>query len=277
MMEPIESHPLYRVHTIDSAMNSFWDFYKKRFVALFLISFVMGLAMQYLGTFIRIDIGDYQTFDMDEMMNKLNEFKWPMIIFTLANILFAVILQYYVLFKPLDSECNFLKCVVKSLRYYIPYLLILVILAFVGSFALFLGLILLLVGALFAAVYVMTLYLFILPIMMVEGPIIAHAIVRTATLAHRNFWNNLGWTSVFIILLLVASILLSGLVLLPFTGSFLSAVSNPENATAALEISTRPLYIILSAVVNAITLPMLPIFSSILYFNARAREAERIL
>jgi uncharacterized membrane protein len=113
--------------------------------------------------------------------------------------------------------------------------------------------------------------------MMVEGPIIAHAIVRTATLAHRNFWNNLGWTAVFIILLLVASILLSGLVLLPFTGSFLSAVSNPEDATAALEISTRPLYIILSAVVNAITLPMLPIFSSILYFNARAREAERIL
>ena len=276
-MEPIESHPLYKAHTIDSAMNSFWDFYKKRFFALFLISFAMGLAMQYLGTFIRIDIGDYQTFDMDEMMNKLSEFKWPMIIFTLANVLFMVILQYFVMFNPLDSECTFLKCVVKSLRYYIPYLLILVILAFVGSFALFLGLILLFVGALFAGVYIMTLYLFILPIMMVEGPIIAHAIVRTATLAHRNFWNNLGWTAVFIILLLVASILVSGLVLLPFTGSFLSAVSNPEDATAALEISTRPLYIILSAVVNAITLPMLPIFSSILYFNARAREAERIL
>jgi hypothetical protein len=276
-MEPIESHPLYKAHTIDSAMNSFWDFYKKRFVALFLISFAMGLAMQYLGTFIRIDIGDYQSFDMDEMMNKLSEFKWPMIIFTLVNVLFAVILQYFVIFNPLDSECSFLKCLVKSLRYYIPYLLILVILAFVGSFALFLGLILLFVGALFAGVYIMTLYLFILPIMMVEGPIIAHAIVRTATLAHRNFWNNLGWTAVFIILLLVASILLSGLVLLPFTGSFLSAVSNPEDAAAALEISTRPLYIILSAVVNAITLPMLPIFSSILYFNARAMEAERNL
>ena len=276
-MEPIESHPLYKAHTIDSAMNSLWDFYKKRFVILFLISFAMGLAMQYLGTFIMIDIGDYQTFDMDEMMNKLNDFKWPMIIFILVNVLFAVILQYFVMFNPLDRECNFLKCVVKSLRYYIPYLLILVILAFVGSFALFLGLILLFVGALFAGVYIMTLYLFILPIMMVEGPIIAHAIVRTATLAHRNFWNNLGWTAVFIILLLVISIFLSGLVLLPFTGSSLSAISNPEEATVALEVTTRPLYIVLSAVVNAITLPLLPIFSSILYFNARAREAGRNL
>ena len=276
-MEPIESHPLYKAHTIDSAMNSLWDFYKKRFVILFLISFAMGLAMQYLGTFIMIDIGDYQTFDMDEMMNKLNDFKWPMIIFILVNVLFAVILQYFVMFNPLDREYNFLKCVVKSLRYYIPYLLILVILAFVGSFALFLGLILLFVGALFAGVYIMTLYLFILPIMMVEGPIIAHAIVRTATLAHRNFWNNLGWTAVFIILLLVISIFLSGLVLLPFTGSSLSAISNPEEATVALEVTTRPLYIVLSAVVNAITLPLLPIFSSILYFNARAREAGRNL
>lgn len=276
-MEPIENHPLYKAHTIDSAMNSFWDFYKKRFVALFIISFVMGLAMQYMGTFIRIDLGEYQSFDMDEMMNKLGELKWPMIIFTIVNVLFAVILQYYVLFNPLDREFNFLKCAVKSLRYYIPYLLILVILAIVGSFALFLGLILLFVGALFAVVYIMTLYLFILPIMMVEGPIIAHAIVRTATLAHRNFWNNIGWTAVFIILLLVISILLSGLVLLPFTGGFLSAVSNPEDASAAIEITTRPLYIILSAVVNAITLPLLPVFSSILYFNARAREAERNL
>lgn len=147
-------------------------------------------------------------------------------------------------------------------------------LAFFGSFALLLGLVLLFVGALFAGVYVMMLYLFILPIMMVEGPIIAHAIVRTAKLAHRNFWNNIGWTAVFIILLLVVSILLSGLVLLPFTGSFLSAVNNPEEASAAMEISSKPIYIILSAVVNAITLPLLPIFSCILYFNGRARESE---
>lgn len=276
-MEPIENHPLYKAHTIDTAMNSLWEFYTKRFVPLFIISLVMGLAIQYLGTFIRIDIGDYQTFNMEEMMNKLSEYKWPMIIFTLVNVLFTVILHYYVIFNPLDSEYNLLKCTVKSFRYYVPYLLILIMLAFFGSFALVLGLALLFVGALFAGVYIMTIYLFILPIMMVEGPIIAHAIVRTATLVHRNFWSNLGWTAVFIILLLVVSILLSGLVLLPFTGTFLSAVNSPEEASAAMEIASRPLYIILSAVVNAITLPFLPIFACILYFNGRAREQVQML
>jgi len=44
-MEPIENHPLYRAHTIDTAMNSLWEFYKKRFIPLFLISLVMGLVM----------------------------------------------------------------------------------------------------------------------------------------------------------------------------------------------------------------------------------------
>jgi len=254
-------------------MNSLWEFYTKRFVPLFLISFAMGLASQYLGTFIRIDISDYQTFNMDEMMNKLSEFKWPMIIFALINVLFTVVLHYYVIVNPLDSECSFLKCMVRSLRYYIPYVLILVILAFFGSLALLLGLVLLFVGALFAGVYIMMLSLFMLPIMIVEGPVIAHAIVRTARLAHRNFWNNLGWTAVFIVLILVISILLSGLVLLPFTGSFLSVVNSPEEASSAMEISSRPLYIILSAAVNAITMPLLPIFACILYFNARAREA----
>jgi len=138
-----------------------------------------------------------------------------------------------------------LDCIVKSLRYYIPYILILIILAFFGSFAFFLGLVLLFVGVLFAIVYIMMLYLFLLPIMMVEGPIIAHAIVRTAKLAHRNFWKNIAWTAVFIILLLVITIVLSGLALLPFTGSFLSAINSPEEASAAMEISSRPLYIIL--------------------------------
>ena len=276
-MEAIEHHPLYKAHTIDSAMNSLWDFYKKWFVPLFLISFTMGLVIQYLGTFIKIDIGDYQTLNIDEMMNKLSEYMWPMIIFTLVNVLFSVILHYFVIFKPIDSECSLLDCIVKSLRYYIPYILILIILAFFGSFAFFLGLVLLFVGVLFAIVYIMMLYLFLLPIMMVEGPIIAHAIVRTAKLAHRNFWKNIAWTAVFIILLLVITIVLSGLALLPFTGSFLSAINSPEEASAAMEISSRPLYIILSAVVNGITLPLLPIFASILYFNARARETVQMI
>lgn len=275
-MEPISSHPLYKHHTIDSAMNSLWDFYTKKFITLFLVSFIMGLIIQYLSSMIRIDIGDYQSLNMEEMMLKLREYMWPMIIVSVLSLVFTTILHSYVIFNPLDNENNILRCILKSFRYLIPYLMMMIMLAIAGSFALFLGLLLVVIGALFAGIYIMTLYLFILPIMMVEGPNIANTIGRTIKLAHRDFWSNIGWTAVFVIIMLVVMMIFSGLILLPFTGSFFSAVKNPEEATAVLDFTSKPLYIILSAVLNGLTMPLLPIFACILYFNGRAREDHQL-
>lgn len=274
-MEPISSHPLYKAHTIDSAMNSLWKFYSGKFITLFLVSFVMGLIIQYLSSMIRINIGDYQTLNIDEMMLKLREYLWPMIIVSVLSLVFTTILHSYVIFNPLDNENNIFKCILKSFRYFIPYLMTMIMLAFVGSFALFLGLLVLVIGVLFAGIYIMTLYLFILPIMMVEGPNIANTISRTIKLAHRDFWSNIGWTAVFVIIILVVTMILSGLILLPFTGSFFSANKNPEEATAVMDLTSKPLYIILSAVLNGLTMSLLPIFACILYFNGRAREDQQ--
>lgn len=276
-MEPISSHPLYKAHTIDSAMNSLWDFYKKKFITLFLVSFVMGLILQYLSSMVRIDIGDYQTFNIDEMMLKIKEYLWPMLIVSLISLLFTTIIHCYVIFNPIDEEYNIFRCIVKSFRFFIPYLLVMIMLVFAGSFALVLGLLVVVIGALFAGIYLMTLYLFILPIMIVEGPNIANTISRTIKLAHRDFWSNIGWTAVFVIIILVITMILSGLILLPFTGSFFSAVKNPEEATALMDMASKPLYIILSALLNGLTLPLLPIFACILYFNARAREDQQFV
>jgi hypothetical protein len=275
-MEPITKHPLYKVHTIDSAMNSIWDFYKQKFVPLFIISFVMGLILQYLSTL--INISELQSItDINEIMLKLKDYMLPMILISVVTLLFTTILHYYIIYNPLSNENNFFRCLLKSLRYFFPYLIIMIFLAIAGSFALFLGLLVLFVGVLFAAVYVMTLYLFILPILIVEGPSIANTISRTVVLAHRNFWSNIGWTAVFVIILLVITIILSGFILLPFTGSFFKAFANPGEAATLTGITTKPLYLILSALLNAITMPLLPIFACILYFNGRAREDQQYL
>ena len=39
-----------------------------------------------------------------------------------------------------------------------------------------------------------------------------------------------------------------------------------------VEVTKKPLFIALSALVSALTLPLMPIFACILYFNGRARE-----
>jgi hypothetical protein len=270
-MDQFKNHPLYMRHNIDSAMSSLWEFYKKKFLSLFLISFAMSLAIQYISTLINVQELSSIT-DPMVMLGKIKEMIIPILIISVVNLLFNVVLQYYILFNPLNSENNFFASVIKSLKYFLPYLIIMVLLAFAGSIAIVLGILVLVVGVFFSVLYIMTLYLFILPIMMVEESNIGNTITRTIALAHRNFWSNLGWVSVFLIILIVLSLMLSGIILLPFTGNFIRNIINPGEAPDLVNMTKNPLFIILSALTGAITMPLVPLFSCILYFNVKARE-----
>jgi hypothetical protein len=272
-MDQFSNHPLYRIHNIDSVMGSLWEFYKKKFIPLFIISLAMSFLMQYASTF--IDIKELQTItDPMIMLEKLKGYIVPILIISLINLLFTAILQYYIIYNPLNSENNILVSALRSLKYFIPYLIIMVLLAFAGSIAIVLGIFILIVGVFFSILYVMTLYLFILPVMMVEEANIGNTIKRTIQLTHKGFWSNLGWVSVFLIILIVISVILSGIILLPFTGNFVKTILNPEEATNMIDVTTNTWYIILSAVVGALTLPLMPIFAGILYFNGRAKEEQ---
>ncbi len=273
-MDQFTGHPLYRKHNIDSAMSSLWEFYKKNFIPLFLTSFAMSLIIQYSTTL--FNFRELQTVtDPAILFEKLRQMIMPILILSLINLLFTNILQYYILYNPIDRSNNIFAAAVKSLKYFIPYLIIMILLAFAGGIAVFLGFFILFVGAFFAMLYAMTIYLFILPVLMIEGTNIANAISRTLRLAHKNFWHNIGWVAVFLILIIVISIILSGLILLPFTGDFIKSIVNPQAGAEILDKATSPLFIILSALVSALTLPLMPIFSAILYFNGRAAENEQ--
>ena len=272
-MDQFSSHPLFKKYTLDTAMGTMWEFYRKKFIPLFLIGFVMALITQYTSTL--INFKELQSItDPEEMLLKLREYIWPMILVSVQSLLFFTILQYYVIYNPVSPENNVPRSTLKSFRYFVPYLIIMILFAFVGSFVLLIGVLALIVGVFFAALYLATIYFFILPVMIAEGPSIANTISRTMRLAHRKFWTNLGWTSVFVLIILVSSIVLSGLVLLPFTGSFLKVITNPENVTPLMNVASNPFYIILSGLVSALLYPFFPIFSAILYFNGRAREQQ---
>lgn len=270
-MDQFKNHPLYKRHNIDSAMSSLWDFYKKRFLALFLISFAMSLVIQYISTFVNVQELSAIT-DPMVMLEKMKEMIVPILIVSVVNLLFNVVLQYYILFNPLDKENSFFAALLQSLKYFVPYLIIMVLLAFAGSVAIVLGILLLVVGVFFSVLYIMTLYLFILPIMMVEGSTIGNTISRTIALAHRNFWSNIGWVAVFLIILIVISLIFSGIILLPFTGNFIKTIINPGETTELVNMTKNPLFIILSALAGALTMPLIPLFSCILYFNGKAAE-----
>jgi hypothetical protein len=214
-MDQFSNHPLYRKHNIDSVMSSLWEFYKNKFLSLFLMSLVMSLAMQYASSLVNMKelsaISDPMV-----LLEKIKDFLIPILIISLINLLFTTILQYYVLYNPVSNENTVFVSIVKSLKYFIPYIIIMVLLAFAGTIAIILGVFVLIVGAFFAMIYVVTVYLFVLPVMMAEGTNIGSTISRTIKLVNKNFWSNIGWVSVFIIVMLVISVVFSGIILLPF-------------------------------------------------------------
>ncbi|MFH0842858.1 MAG: hypothetical protein V1903_09585 [Bacteroidota bacterium] len=272
-MESFTSHPLYRKHNLDSAMSSLWDFYRKRFLVLFTASFVMSLLMQYFSSSLDLSSLTSMT-DPYEMLAEIKKFIWPMVIISVANLLFTTILQYYIIYSPVDDSVNIFTSLYKSLRYFIPYLILIVLFAFFGSFALFMGLLALIIGIFFVAIYLMTLYMFFLPLLMAEGNNIGHTITRSFRLTHKGFWTNIGWVAVFVLILIVLSLILSMIIMIPFTGSIFKGLTNPEEAVSAVNYIKNPVYIILGSLANAIYFPLLPVFSAILYFNGRAKEEE---
>lgn len=273
-MDQLSNHPLYRRHNIDTVMNSLWDFYKKNFLVLFLTSFVIALGIQYGSSLVNIqNLQNLQsTTDPLLLLEKMKEFLVPMLILSLISLFFSSIIQHYIIYKPLDPEITIFVSALKAIRYYIPYLIIMILLAFFGTIAIFLGVFALVVGAFFAAIYVMTLFLFILPVMMVEGPDILKTISRTFTLTHKNFWSNIAWVSVFLIIMIVISVIFSAIIMIPFSGSFLKTLTNPEAAADVVNYTSNPVFMILSALASALTMPLMPILGCILYFHGRATE-----
>jgi hypothetical protein len=273
-MNQFNNHPLYKRYNIDSAMDSLWKFYKTRFLSLFLISLAMSLVIQYATSM--VDLTELSTMtDPMQMLEKIKELVVPILIISLINLVFSTILQYYIIYNPLDKSNNILVAAIKSMKYFIPYLIIMVLLTFFGAIAIILGVFALIIGAFFAMIYVMTIYLMVLPVLMTEGTNIAHAIRRAFSLTHRNFWPNMGWVSVFLIIMILISVILSAIILVPFTGGFLKSIMNPGDPTKMIDIATNPLYLVLASCVSALTFPLLPVLSCILYFNGRANEEQK--
>jgi hypothetical protein len=272
-MESFSNHPLYRRHNIDSALSSLWNFYKQNFLALFIVSLVMSAITQYASTLVNMQELATIT-DPILMLEKMKSFIVPMLLISLISLLATTILQYYIIYNPVDKEnSTMIMSLVKSLKYFLPYLIIMVLLGFVAVIAVTIGIIALIIGAFFAILYIVTLYLFILPIMMVEGMNIGNVIARTIKLAHRNFWSNIGWVAVMLIIMIVVSLVLSSVVLLPFAGNFIKSIVHPEDM---VNVTSNPLFIGLSAVVGALTIPVMPIFGCILYFNGRSYEDQQV-
>ncbi len=260
-------HPLAGKNDIDSAFSSGWAFYKQWFVPMYAIAFFMALIVSLITK--NIDIAGLQnTTDISEIMSSLRSMMGIYAITALVSLLFNTIMQYFIVFRPMSEDFNLGEAFVKVLtRYYLPLLLIYVILSLLSIIPLLFGTLALFVGVFFAIPYILLFFAMAAPLVLIEGTRIDNAIPRLFKLVHKKFWPNMGWMAVYLVLIVFFSFIVGSLTMLPFTGSLLKSFSDPDAAMKILEIASNPAYILLNSLVTALTAPVLPIFGLILYFN----------
>ncbi|MDZ7738645.1 MAG: hypothetical protein U5K32_06185 [Bacteroidales bacterium] len=275
-MPDYSKHPLNRSYDLDTALSTIWEFYKKWFYSLFVISFVFSLITTYLSG--KVNMSEiYSVTDPQEMMEILGSLIGPYALIILFTFTFTLILQYYVIIKPLEPESTIFSIASTAIiKFFLPLLILNIILGIVAVISIMLGFFIFIVGALFALVYIVMLAAFIGPVLMIEDNGIGDTINNSIKLAHKRFWPNIGWVAVFGILLIVVSFILNAVIMIPFGGSFMKTITNPDNAGEVLNIASRPSFILLSSLANAVTMPLFPIFSLVLYFNARSGAGNRV-
>ena len=259
------THPLQGARDIDSAMNLIWAFYTKNFVVLFVLSFVLSLLSQFLMQ--ASGFSEIQTATTPEEMLEIFTGIYPkLIIIGLVSLIFNLFLGFFVYHYPGMRMSAIITSLGKTLKSFLPYLVIMIIFSFLGLIGLFVGIFALVVGAFFVLIYLVALFALLIPVVVVEDLHIGETMGRAFSLTNKRFWPNMGWTSVFMLILIVVSMVLSALVLLPFTGSFIKSLTNPEEASAIIELSSNPAFLIASSVVDALTRPFLILLGFTMYY-----------
>ena len=267
-MNDYRNHPLAGADDLDSAMSKLWAFYKKYFVGMYIISVTMGLLSGIISSgFDLSSLYSGYTGDPQQVMDMMKGMVVPYSVLLIITFVFGVLLHAWILERPLGQENTILKVLRSSLIALIPVLIVFIVFCIAGTMLTTIGLVLLVLPGLFAVVYIMTVALFALPVTLIETRNPGTILSRSLSLAHNRFWPNMAWVIVLALIIIVIAIVITGLIMLPFSGTFFKALADPGDATAMIEMAKNPLYIGLSAFATALVTPVFPILAFILYFR----------
>jgi hypothetical protein len=267
-MNDYSNHPLAGADDLDSAMSKLWAFYKKYFVGMYIISVTMGLLSGIISAgFDLSSLYSGYTGDPQQVMEMMKGMAVPYSLLLIVTFVFGVLLHAWILERPLGQENTILKVLKSSLIALIPVLIVFIVFCIAGTMLTTIGLVLLVLPGLFAVVYIMTVALFTLPVTLIETRNPGTILSRSLSLTHNRFWPNIAWVIVLALIIIVIAIVITGLIMLPFSGTFFKALADPGDATAMIEMAKNPLYIGLSALATALVTPVFPILAFILYFR----------
>ena len=267
-MEKYSNHPLAGAKDLDSAMNIFWVFFKKHFMFLYIISIISTVLSTLVTS--QIDMTKLpSTTDIKAVLEFYKTLTIPYTLLLIISLVFSVIMQVYIIEKPVSESFSFFDTLKKSLAVFFPYIAAIILMVIPGAIMIGVGFVLFLLPGIFALLYFFTISLFLLPVIVIENMNPGYAVSRSLSLANRNFWPNIGWVAVIALLVIIFSVIVSALLMLPFTGTFIRSISDPS---AAMEMAKNPVYLILASLTGALVGPVFPILAIILYFRNSSED-----
>ncbi len=269
-MSKYQEHPLNKKYDLDSLFSTLWEFYRKWFVPMFIISFIFSILSGVVSS--GIDVSSLQnTTDPAELMNNIKSLTGPYLLLMLISVSATIFLQYFIVRKPVEPESDILSIISSAIvKFFLPMVVVYIVLMIFAVAAAIAGFIAFIIGIFFALIYLALFFAIAAPVMMVEESSIGETISTTFRLVHKRFWPNIGWMTIFLLLYIVVSMVIAGIEMIPFGGSVLKTITNPESAPVMMETASNPAYILFSSLLTALLMPFMPIFGLILYFNNKA-------
>ncbi len=276
MINPNE-HPLFEERDLEGLFRKTWEIYKKHFGWLFLYSFLGILVLQsFLYT---SRLREFMTFDYlsnpEKITEQMGSLFMLIVVFFIGYSILYLFLHYYILYQEWKTENNHFILMKESMKKFaLPYLGTMFLAFMILMAGMMLGVMLFVIGMFAAMIYLATVFTPTSALLIIEEVNPLEAITGSFKLVHKDLWKTLGYVVVFYILYFVIGIILSSIIMAPFAGNFFEFL-NPEtstemaNTSKSLLSNISPAYVLISSATSAVTTPLVPIFSILIYFNLK--------
>jgi hypothetical protein len=266
----------------DTVLSSVFKIYTKKFLPLFIVSFVgifvVQLVMYQLGFYelYKVDNPEDMMLMISGLMNKISILSISyVIIYGVLN----AFLVYYILISDNSPNLYFNDLLIDSVKKYsvhMIFFLILTILIVITGMVV--GVLAFIVGMLFAVFYLGAVLIPGGTILVVEEKNAIDTVSRAFSLTHKDFWVNLGIFVVFILILIILSIVVNFLISLPIALLLSDSLKETGSIFEAFNLRTYDLgiwLVVINSVAAAIVYPLYSILSFVMYIRLKYNEDQK--
>ncbi|MDA3778788.1 MAG: hypothetical protein PF487_00910, partial [Bacteroidales bacterium] len=280
-MLDFKQHCLFRKMDVDELLSATYKLYKNNFKILFLYSFIGLLIVQALSYYIGVN-ETIQNFDAENIQTVFKGIGGKITVLVIVTFAVYALLNVFllnILYKTdIDNSLSHKDLFEESVnKYFLHMLFFLIISTLMFVVGMLAGIVVFIIGMFAAGLYLGTVLVPGGTIIVVEEKNAFDSIKRGFQLAHKDFWQALGSLTLYIIIMILISLVISAIIAIPFVFMFFGNFSETHSFWEAFDVNNFDLgagIIVLNTAVAAVTYPITIVFSLVLYFKLRYKEEQ---